>query len=320
MFKKLSLLILFVLMLSACSGAATTPTPTATTASEPEAVEPTEEAPAEPAGDPTPYPPPQQNLPLVGQGEAYPAPATPITSPGAYPEVTEAPTVAAEAVESPAECAEAFEFTPGYTVAAEDGLQITGDLYTPTSDQPLPAIVTTHMLSTDRTVWGSFPEELAKACYVVFNIDMRGHGETGGEVNWQLAQQDMQQVLQALSELDAVAEDHLALIGASIGANVALNAGADNPAVNTVVLLSPGLDYAGVTTVDALQRYGERPLLIVASDEDSYAADSSRQLADTAVGEVDLVMYSGAGHGTAMFNSEPGLQQTILDWLAEHLQ
>lgn len=318
MYKKFSLLILFVLLLSACSSATPTPEPT----SEGEA-EQTEEAPVvteASQAEPTPYPP-VQSLPLIGVPQAYPDPPTPVLSTNnTYPEASETQPVEAEPVENPAACAEAFEFTPDYTVEMEDGLQISGDLYMPGSDQPLPGVVMLHMLGTDRTVWGNFPEELAKACYAVLNIDLRGHGQTGGEVDWTLAQQDIQQVLQALGGMEGVASDNLAVLGASVGANLALNGGADVPEVRTVVLLSPGLDYAGVTTLDAMERYGERPVLIAASADDTYAADSSRSLADAALGEFDLIVYDGAAHGTDMFASQPSLQQTILDWLANYLQ
>jgi hypothetical protein len=99
---------------------------------------------------------------------------------------------------------------------------------------------------------------------------------------------------------------------------MALRTGAIIEAINTVVLLSPGLDYFGVTTEDALAVWGKRPLLIVASEEDSYAANSSRTLAEQAPGEVVLQMYQSAGHGTNMFNAEPELTMQIVEWLANH--
>jgi pimeloyl-ACP methyl ester carboxylesterase len=324
MVKKISLLLIFVFLLSACSAAAPTPDPT--TGSEPDQVEPSpaeteETAPEQATAEPTPEPPAQQNLPIVGAAEAYPDPPTPVVSisGGAYPEANETQAVEAEPVENPAACDDAFQFSPNYTVTMQDGLQISGDLYMPTADAPLPGVLLLHMMSTDRTVWGNFPEELAKACYTVLNVDLRGHGQTGGEVDWEQAQLDIPQILQALGEMEGVNPESLAILGASIGANLALTGGADVPAVRTVVLLSPGLDYAGVTTLDAMERYGERPVLIAVSDQDTYAADSSRQLADAALGEFDLIVYEGTAHGRDMFNSQSGLQQIILDWLASYL-
>jgi len=65
--------------------------------------------------------------------------------------------------------------------------------------------------------------------------------------------------------------------------------------------------------------YGERPVLIVASQEDTYAADSSRRLEEVALGEVRQVMYQDAGHGTIMMEREPGLGELIIDWLDDYL-
>ena len=112
----------------------------------------------------------------------------------------------------------------------------------------------------------------------------------------------------------------MALVGASIGANMALIAGANEKGVRTVVLLSPGLDYAGVTTEAAMEAYGDRPVLIAASQEDTYSADSSRKLEKIAIGDVKLVMHQDAGHGTFMLQAEPDLTQKIVDWLARDLE
>lgn len=87
-----------------------------------------------------------------------------------------------------------------------------------------------------------------------------------------------------------------------------------------VVLLSPGLDYQGLTTNDAVVAYGERPILLVASQEDTYAADSVRRLEELAQGEAQLEVYSEAGHGTAMLDRQPALAEVILAWLNQHLK
>jgi len=112
----------------------------------------------------------------------------------------------------------------------------------------------------------------------------------------------------------------MAIVGASIGANVALTAAALEPAVRTVVLLSPGGDYAGVKTHDPMIAYAERPVLIAASEQDTYAADSSLRLEGLAVGNAELIMYSGSGHGTIMLDREPNLPDLIISWLDDYLQ
>ena len=82
-----------------------------------------------------------------------------------------------------------------------------------------------------------------------------------------------------------------------------------------VVALSPGLDYRGVQPAVALSGLGDRPVLFVASSEDSYAAESATALATGAGNGGQLVIYDGAGHGTAMLAREPALTDLLLRWL-----
>ena len=58
---------------------------------------------------------------------------------------------------------------------------------------------------------------------------------------------------------------------------------------------------------------------VTIATEDGYAANSSRTLAETAVGETQLKLYNGAGHGTNMFAAKPELTSLILDWLGQRL-
>ena len=88
--------------------------------------------------------------------------------------------------------------------------------------------------------------------------------------------------------------------------------------MGAVALLSPGLDYRGVTTEEQLVAYGGRPLLLVASEDDPYSADSVRALAEAAEGAT-VQLYDDAGHGTNMFATEPELTGLIVGWLDEQL-
>ncbi len=206
-------------------------------------------------------------------------------------------------------------------IEAEDSLPLQATLFTPAGDQPAPAVLLLHMLGSSRAAWqaSGLPQALADTGYVVLALDMRGHGASGGTRDWSTIPGDLRLVLTYLAEHSAVASDRIAIVGASIGANLALATGAADEAVTTVILLSPGLDYRGVTTEDKLEAYGQRPLLIVASQEDSYAAQSSEALAEGALGQSELLMFDGAGHGTNMFDVQPDLVDTIVAWLQGHV-
>lgn len=206
-------------------------------------------------------------------------------------------------------------------VQAADGVQLVGTFYAPQQPSPpWPGVLLLHMVYGSRQDWQEFAPTLTAAGYAVLALDMRAHGDSGGSLEWDKFEDDLLRVWDYFTSRPDLDAARSAVVGASIGSNMALVLGAGQPAVSAVGLLSPGLDYYGVTTADALQTYGERPLLIVASQEDSYSAESSRQLQELAGGDVQLEMYSGAGHGTVMLSREPGLAGLIVDWLDRYLQ
>ena len=66
-------------------------------------------------------------------------------------------------------------------------------------------------------------------------------------------------------------------------------------------------------------RYGARPALLVASDDDGYALRSARDLQKAGGGARELVVLSHAGHGTAMFTSDPDLARRLVEWFRRTL-
>jgi dienelactone hydrolase len=311
---SLVLLLLLVLGLTACSAQTPEPAPTEVV----QQLNPVQNAPesATEANPPTETPP----TVVPETAEAYPegGPINPLQSrqyPYPYPSEENNPNVEAQpAPESTARTCEPPAVPEKVTYEGADGLQIVGDLYLPAGED-LPAVLLLHMLGSSRADWVDFANTLASNCYAALAVDMRGHGDTQGEVDWTKALEDLQNGLQYLENRPEINGSMVAITGASIGANMALRTAAVQPEVKTVVLLSPGLDYAGVTTEDALAQYGERPILIIASEEDTYAASSSQTLASQALGLVNLKMYQGAGHGTAILTNEPDTVGMIIDWL-----
>lgn len=256
--------------------------------------------------------------------------ATAVPAPTAVPTTPPEPT--AEQVEPPPEptivpptLAPETAVTPpiieDVTIEAADGLPLHATFFAPGGMAPFPGVLLLHMLGSDRQVWvdNGFAEKLVADGYAVLALDMRGHGDSVGPIDWAKADEDLQRVWAYFAGRDEVDGERTAVIGASIGSNMALRTGANETAVKTVALLSPGLDYRGVTTEDALVQYGDRPILIVASEEDAYAADSSRTLSEQAAGETHLEMYNGAGHGTNMFGPQPDLADLLLEWLNQYL-
>ncbi len=197
-------------------------------------------------------------------------------------------------------------------IAAGDGLEIQGDYYASSGGQ---AVLLLHMLGGRRADWDSLIPYLTTEGYTVLAVDMRGHGETRGSQEWALAEQDVQTLLDWLREQGA---EEIALVGASIGSNLALRGMANDEAVVTAIALSPGLDYRGVTTEDAIEAIGRRPVLLVAERVDRYSADSVAQLFALATGLVQVRIGTSAAHGTNMLGGTESLEKVIAAWLAEH--
>ena len=204
-------------------------------------------------------------------------------------------------------------------IEAADGLEIVATFYVGSGTTPRPGVILLHMLGGNRQAWRGYAAQLATQGYSSLAIDMRGHGATRGSNDWEKADDDIQRAYAYLGNRPDVDESRIAIIGGSIGANMALITAAAEPMINTAILLSPGLDYRGVTTDDVIGPYGERPILIVASEGDVFAADSSRTLSELAVGNAVLQIYDGSSHGTNMLDDVPQLSDLIVDWLDNNL-
>lgn len=183
------------------------------------------------------------------------------------------------------------------------------------------AVILVHMLDKDRNDWMYFAKKLNDAGITAIAIDLRGHGESTG--NWKNFNEqqfnDMVYDLEAAKKkLDKEGKDIIGIIGASIGANLALRYAAEDADIKTIILLSPGIDYKGISAEDVIKDY-KNPILIVASEEDAYPWQSANILYENAMGNKDLFIGKGLGHGTDMLKSED-LKDKIIEFLIATLK
>jgi alpha-beta hydrolase superfamily lysophospholipase len=217
----------------------------------------------------------------------------------------------------------------------DDGILIVGTYYPPASSHqtsPTKAIILLHMLGRDRNDWNSFASILSNSSngYAVLSIDLRGHGESinqnGKTISYQsLSLDDFNKMV-----LDVKAAKHflvtqkhigpndIAIVGASIGANVAVKYAASDPSIKAVVLLSPGLNYMGVTTSDSIRK-SVNPIYIAASGKDPIAGGDPQTLCNMINCANHLKVYQDStSHGTDMFRDStlnPPLDKLIISWL-----
>lgn len=206
------------------------------------------------------------------------------------------------------------------TLPVDDGTVLMGTFYYPLESEPAPAVLLLHMEGDRKEVWAPFATELQEAGYAALALDLRGHGESGGERDWTAMTEDISQAWARLVDQPEADPERSVILGAGIGANLALVAAAAEPDVGATVLLSPRTDDHGLGTEEAIEDYGERPVLIVASQDDAESAAFAQSLAEAAQGPQALTLYARAGRGTEMFVNQPDLTDLILGWLRSYLR
>ncbi|HCH66675.1 MAG: hypothetical protein CL927_03245 [Deltaproteobacteria bacterium] len=179
-------------------------------------------------------------------------------------------------------------------------------------------VVMVHMANRSQSDWQFVSEKLVRGGLATVAVDLRGHGKSAraGEALVDADYLAMEQDVQAAIDwLRAQGASAVSCAGASLGANLCLRVAARDPQVVNLVLLSPGLKKNGLTTAAAMQQYGERPVLFVASMEERYDGISAEKLEARAAGQHHLQLLTDAGHGTKMLNRDSTVEGLVLSWL-----
>ncbi|MBI4061411.1 MAG: alpha/beta fold hydrolase [Elusimicrobia bacterium] len=191
--------------------------------------------------------------------------------------------------------------------------------------------------------WKRLAFPLARAGYGVMAVDLRGHGESrvspsGEEISWKKLRAtrvdndyaDMSRDVEAAAGWLAgqgVPEDSIGLIGAEVGGSVAIRYAAIHAKVPLVVMLSPGMAWQEVLTVNALRalkRPIPTPILMIHSEADKRSSKETPILyafAKGAVGERHAALITvPQERGTRMLKAQRALAGQIVAWLGNPIQ
>lgn len=226
----------------------------------------------------------------------------------------------------PSQTAKSMLETKRITLRASDGVTIVGQYAKPAGAKQ--AVLLLHMMPATKESWRPLSELIQKKGLATLAIDLRGHGEsTAGNGGQILNYKNFSDQEHQASRLDVAASleflkkegfdlSQVAVVGASIGANLALQALAEQPEIKKAVALSPGLDYRGVTTAPAMKNLSNnQKVFLVAANDDADSADTVNSLAKITPAQTALKVYPQAGHGTDMWEAEPTLLIGIVEWL-----
>lgn len=214
------------------------------------------------------------------------------------------------------------------TFQTQDGVVIVGD-YTAAGKGPVAILL--HMMPTARSSWNDFAKKLNTARFTTLAIDLRGHGESTkttegktldykkfSDLEHQASIKDVEAAYLWLEREYGTAPEEVAVIGASIGANLSLQYLAQNHGVPAAVLLSPGLDYKGLETEPLVgELRPNQAVFYAAAKDDAYSHETVTKLHGLTEVAKEVKTYNKAGHGTNMFTPHPELMDEIVGWLKE---
>jgi dienelactone hydrolase len=222
--------------------------------------------------------------------------------------------------------------TETVTIDSPDGVKIVGTFFA-SSQNSSPAVLMLHQWQSDRHSYDEFAKRLQAKGINVLSIDGRGFGEsiktadgktvepsrTDDAVKGMLG--DVGAAVEFLKKQESVDPGKIGIVGASYGSSLALLYAADNRDVKAVALLSPGLNYFGnMPTEPAIKKYGDRPLFMVAAEDDKESADAVRKLQKLGNGVYHASkIYTKGGHGTALFEKKLGTEEALEGFLNTRL-
>jgi pimeloyl-ACP methyl ester carboxylesterase len=211
--------------------------------------------------------------------------------------------------------------------ATSDRIRIQGTSRIPAAraGTTFPAVVLIHQGFNSRSEWAPYDDAFNDASYVTLAYDIRGHGGSWGSFssadfdNPNTTPKDLQAALAFLELRNDIDPTRIAIVGASIGGNLACVASQKlwvKTAVNLSGKTSAVRNLAAEPNLDLVSMFH----IAAAGDGGGMRAVWANELLGftTAPRLVEVVANSSA-HGVAIFNSDPTLLQRIVDWLGETL-
>jgi dienelactone hydrolase len=164
--------------------------------------------------------------------------------------------------------------------------------------------------------WLPLAARLHQGGYGVLALDWSRHDTAGREALLADAHAGFE-FLRAQKKVDAA---RIGLVGAELGASVALDFAAREPLARLVVLLSPLSDGEWEPAGSSMRDYGFRPLLLLANREDIGSRPAISTLAEAAQGHTEAEVWSGSfARGTQMLTDSPDMSKRILEFLRAYL-
>jgi dipeptidyl aminopeptidase/acylaminoacyl peptidase len=211
-------------------------------------------------------------------------------------------------------------------IMTSDEVNIHGELSVPKLlGKSHAAVILIHQGGSDHTEWNFIVADLLKLNYVVFAYDVRGHGKSDKVTDLyalyndpKLAPQDLKAVIKYLKSRDYIDESRIAVVGASIGANLA-NVGIAKLGIKSAVAIS-GKTSAVKNLIGSEYPVMQSVFYISSNESNGKRAEWAKELFNmtNAPHKVSIIADSQS-HGVSIFKDQPEVLTEILEWLQETL-
>lgn len=182
-----------------------------------------------------------------------------------------------------------------------------------------PLIILLHDANQTHAALDALAITLQNNGYNVLVPDQRGHGNSGGEVDWPRSVGDMEIFLNTVQNFPAINHTAVIFIGLGEGANVALVSCSRTSTCRGAGVISPRL--SSNTEMDLIRFLGNggQSWLFVTADDDGNATQEMERLNGVASGDYLWQRYGNGGRGLQLFSNRPDLERILVEWLRSRL-
>lgn len=206
--------------------------------------------------------------------------------------------------------------------ATADGWVLQGVEWHANSSEERPSVLLVHGFREHHGSYDELATRLADEGWHVLAIDLRAHGESTRYMRGPDPTLDdfgQRAVYAMWGDLNA-SERYMGqtpdlIVGASVGANLALAHGAANPEVDGLALLSPIPGRGPLEPLGSAERF-DGALLAMASRGDRTAAGTADRIGDRHTGPQQISIYGDSAHGTQHLDNDTRRRQ-LVGWVLE---
>ncbi|MBT5705465.1 alpha/beta fold hydrolase [Verrucomicrobia bacterium] len=210
-----------------------------------------------------------------------------------------------------------FETSDRFNIAASLGIP-------KTRSDSLPAVIFIHQGGSTRKEWEPVAKLAFREGWVTLAYDIRGHGASSGSWSnaWyddpNNAPNDLKAAIEYLKRITTVDDDRIAVVGASVGGNLACVASAFYGVKSAVAIshkTSAVFNLAGEKSLEFRSIYH----LSSKSDQGGQRARWATELFEQTAEPRRLEIADGSGHGVSIFRRDASIPDRIIQWLRETL-